>query len=305
MGKILLYYKYVTVEDPEAIVAWQKEFCNALKLKGRIIVATEGINGTVGGSLEATTAYREALDNHPLFHNIDFKESDGGAEDFPRLRVVVRDEIVTLGIAPAELGVQDGGKHLTPKEVHELLQNKPSDLVVLDGRNKYEANIGKFNDAIVPPIKAFSEFPRYIDQNIAQFKDKKVLMYCTGGVRCERATAYLKTKGVQEVYQIDGGIHRYVEQYPDGFFRGKNYVFDDRLALEANKDVLGQCDFCKTPSDAYTNCVNMSCNKKVLACIACLKKWTNTCSASCFDLARSGKVTVRTHFRKGSEQPSL
>ena len=124
-------------------------------------------------------------------------------------------------------------------------------------------------------------------------------------MRCERATAYLKRKGVQEVYQVDGGIHRYLEQYPDGFFRGKNYVFDDRIAVGTNDDVIGRCDFCKTPSDAYTNCVNMLCNKKVIACKTCLGKWANTCSTSCFDLASSGKIKVRTDFRKGSKKLSI
>ncbi len=267
---------------------------------GRIIVATEGINGTVGGSKEATDAYKVAMRDHPLFNDMDVKESAGGAEDFPRLKIMVKDEIVRLGISAQELTVKDRGTHLSPQQVHELLQNKPSDLVILDGRNDYEARIGKFADAVVPPINTFREFPQYIDQNVEQFKDKKVLMYCTGGVRCERASAYLKQKGVQEVYQINGGIHRYIEQYPDGFFRGKNFVFDDRMAVGTNNDVLGRCDFCTVPTDAYTNCANTSCNKKVLPCPACLEKWANTCSASCFDLVSKGKVKVRTQFRQGS-----
>ena len=160
----------------------------------------------------------------------------------------MRKEIVHLGLDPEQISPAQGGQHLTPAQVHALMTDKPDNLVILDARNDYEWQIGKFKDAVTPPIKNFREFLDYIDQNIEQFKDKEVLMYCTGGIRCERATSYLNSKNVaSKVYQIDGGIHRYVEQYPDGYFRGKNYVFDHRVSLKVNDDILGSCSLCAIP----------------------------------------------------------
>ncbi|MCF7900361.1 rhodanese-related sulfurtransferase [Candidatus Babeliales bacterium] len=294
MGNILLYYKYVSIDQPEAIQKWQLELCKNLGLTGRIIIATEGINGTVAGSLEATNAYIDAMKEHPLFGGIDFKTAPGNEKYFPRIRVVVKDEIVRLDEDTQKVTVKDGGTHLTPEQVHELLNNKPDDLVILDTRNDYESRIGVFRDALTPHIKTFREFPEYINKNLDTFKDKKVLMYCTGGVRCERATAVLQQKGVaKEIYQVEGGIHRYVEKYPDGHFRGSNYVFDGRIAARINDDILSECDLCGVPSDFYTNCLNAECNKQYLSCQPCLEKTNETCSSECFTLVQEKKVTVR------------
>lgn len=294
MEKIILYYKYVDIENPQEILAQQRRLCEELNLKGRIIIAQEGINGTLGGSKEAVDQYQAMMQEHPLFGNIDFKESDGSAQHFPRLRIVIKDEIVRLGISPQELSYKDTGKHLSPDEIHALLTENPQDLVILDTRNDYESAIGAFNNALKPAIKTFREFPEYIDNNIEQFNNKKVLMYCTGGVRCERATAYLKQKNVaQEVYQIQGGIHRYIEQYPDGYFRGKNYVFDGRIAVQVNNDILSTCLTCQKPADTYNNCLNAQCNKHYTSCPECLTAYTFTCSTACKDLVESGQVKKR------------
>jgi predicted sulfurtransferase len=291
--KILLYYKYVTIENPQQISKWVKTVCESLSLKGRIIVAKEGINGTLGGAVESIDAFKTELLAHPLFANTDMKESEGGAEHFPRLSVKVRTEITVLGINPDELTVKDGGTHLSPDQVHEIISAK-KDLVILDTRNNYESRIGQFKNAIIPPIKTFRELPSYIDENEELFKDKEVLMYCTGGVRCERATAYLNKKNIaKEVYQIDGGICRYVEKYPDGHFRGKNYVFDDRIAVPVNNDVLTHCDLCKAKSDTYSNCMNACCNAHFIACEQCNTQYNSTCSTQCRDLVASGKVQKR------------
>lgn len=298
MGKILLYYKYVTIDNPPLIVAWQKRLCQGLALRGRILISTEGINGTVGGSQEATAEYKKQMLEHPLFTGIDFKEAEGDEHYFPKLRVALRKEIVTMGIDPEELTVEHTGDHLKPQQVHELLANKPDNLVVMDTRNTYESRIGQFKDAVIPDIKNFREFPAYIDQHLDELKDKEVLMYCTGGVRCERASAYLNKKNVaKKVYQIEGGIDRYIEQFPDGFFRGKNYVFDGRVEVRANSDVLSNCDLCPTACDNYTNCVNMRCNNHFIACEECLTKYDNNCSAVCFDLVTQKKVPRRSGFR--------
>ncbi len=294
MGKILLFYLYTPLEHPKRIVKWQKKICQDLNLVGRILIGNEGINGTVSGTKENTDRYKEIMHAHPSFATIDFKESEGPEKAFPRLYITVRTEIVHLGLDPNKITPEQGGEHLTPQQVHELLQNKPSNLVVLDARNEVEWRIGKFTDAITPPINHFREFPAYIDTHAEQFKDKQVLMYCTGGIRCERASAYLKSKNIAEkVFQIKGGIHTYVEEFPNGFFRGKNYVFDSRIAVKITDDVLGSCSECNAPCDNYTNCLNALCNKHYISCDACLQKTERTCSPRCKELLDTKEAKPR------------
>lgn len=300
MRRILLFYKYVHIEQVQPVCDWMRATCIGLDLKGRIILAVEGINGTVAGSVEATEAFTKIMDAHPLFKKIDFKDSvESGVHDyFPRLRVVVKNEIVRMDVDTEQVSVRDAGKHLTPEQAHALLAKKPDDLVVLDGRNYYEARVGHFEGAIKPEIRYFREFPEYIDKNLEQFKGKQVFMYCTGGIRCERASAYLKLKDVaKQVYQLKGGIHRYIEKFPQGFFRGKNYVFDDRIEVKVNDDVIGSCDLCKVPYDTYTNCLNAKCNKHFICCVDCKKNYAETCSKECQQLVANGLVPLRPPLR--------
>lgn len=297
MNKIILFYKYISIEYPKQIMKWQHEICQNLGLKGRILISHEGINGTLGGSEENLDEYINTMSSHELFNGIDFKKSDGGPECFPRLSVKVRDEAVALGIPYDQLTPRNGGQHLSPTETHDLLTNKPDDLIILDARNDYEWAIGKFTDAITPNIENFRDLPQYLDENLDQFKDKQVLMYCTGGIRCERATAYLNEKNVaKKVYQIEGGIVRYTEQYPDGFFRGKNYVFDGRVAVRINEDVLGSCSICTQPSDDYYNCLNAMCNKHFISCTECAQKYNEACGQTCQTLITENKVNIRPAF---------
>lgn len=294
MENIILYYKYVTLEDPEAIRTWQLKLCTDLGLKGRIILGTEGINGTLGGSKDSTTAYLEIMRNHPLFCDIDFKESPGYASHFSRLKISIKPEIVRLGVDTQKITAQNGGIHLTPEETHALLANPPENLVIIDTRNSYESAVGTFTNAVVPNTQTFREFPAYVDNNQELIKDKTVLMFCTGGIRCERASAYVKSKELAKVvYQIKGGIHRYIEQFPDGFFRGKNYVFDGRVTMAANDDVIATCYRCGISYDEYINCINASCNKQLIACPPCVQELENTCSSQCNALVKSGSVRVR------------
>lgn len=280
MGKILLFYKYISIDDLPAIMAWQRQLCEILELKGRIILAAQGINGTLGGSVDACEAYKKAMDEHPLFGTIDFKESPGSDTYFPRLRIVIKDELINF---KQKVDFSKRGVHLTPEQAHELMKNN-KDLVILDGRNHYEARVGKFTNAITPHIDTFREFPQYVTENAALFKDKEVLMYCTGGIRCEPASAYFtEHTQAKKVYQITGGIHRYVEQFPDGFFRGKNYVFDDRVTVRINDDVLATCEMCDIPYDDFTNCYNTQCNKQIIVCPACIVTHHNTCSKECWE----------------------
>lgn len=294
MGKIVLFYKYIDITYPGQIRKWQERLCKQLNLKGRVIIAHEGINATLGGSLEAIQQYKQEVDSHPLFGNIDFKESDGVSDYFPRLRIVVRSEITHLGLDPQLITAKNGGKHLTPQQAHELIQNAPEDLIIFDARNLYESRIGKFDNALKAEINNFRDLPNYIDTHEELFKDKQVLMYCTGGIRCERASSYLNSKNIaKNVLQIEGGIHRYVEQFPQGFFKGKNYVFDGRVAVKVTDDILTQCDLCTTHYDEYTNCLNAECNKQFIACESCIKKLGNACSQRCLELIQANKVVIR------------
>jgi len=299
MSKIILFYKYIDIVYPKQIMKWQQEICKDLQLKGRVLISHEGINGTLGGSVENLDRYKKLMSEHELFGNIDFKESAGGPECFPRLSVKVRTEAVSLGIAYDKLTLRNAGQPLTPQKTHALITEKPEDLIILDARNNYEWAIGKFENAITPNIENFRDLPKYLDENLDQFKDKQVLMYCTGGIRCERASAYLNEKNVaKKVYQMEGGIHRYVEEYPDGFFRGKNYVFDGRISVRVNDDILGSCAICSQPCDDYYNCLNAVCNEHFICCQPCIEKLNKTCSEQCKTLIAENMVNQRPEFNK-------
>lgn len=294
MKTILLYYKYTDVESPAQQVKLQKKLCESLGLKGRIIIATEGINGTVSGTHQACNAYIDSMNSHEIFHGIDFKVSQCEGEPFPRMRVVEKQEITRMGKSPTEISYKDTGKHVTPQQAHELIATN-KDLLILDGRNNYEAAIGRFENALVPDIENFRDFPDYIDKNQDLFKDKEVLMYCTGGIRCERASAYLKSKNVAKaVYQLKGGIDRYAQEYPDGYFRGKNYVFDGRIAVPVNNDILSSCALCQQAADDYYNCVYAGCNKQKIICPPCAKEHHSTCSQKCKQTISENPALMRT-----------
>ncbi len=280
MQKIILYYKFVPVPDPTTVMFWQRQLCQSLRLKGRIIVAEQGINGTLGGDIEDLKAYKKQMNLHPLFKGIEYKWSDGNREDFPRLSIKVRRELVTL--APdEEFDVFNSTKGLRPKQWHEYLEKNP-DTIVLDARNEYESDIGYFKtkNVIRPKINAFRDIKKELEKLP---KDKPILTYCTGDIRCEYLSAYMKHKGFDEVYHLDGGIVKYGETYKDdGHWEGKCFVFDKRLNVgfsEKAKDI-GKCVRCEVRTSNHENCSNVACNGLVILCSACKKEKT-TCSEAC------------------------
>ncbi|XP_033624156.1 thiosulfate sulfurtransferase/rhodanese-like domain-containing protein 2 [Asterias rubens] len=296
-GQILLYYRYVDIEKPEEIAEWQRVLCQRLHLAGKIRLATEGLNGTVGGSVEATNLYIKAVRNHPLFIEmtaLDFKKSRGDSSHFPKgLKVGVHQEIVPMGVDPNTLSYRQAGEHLTPEEFHRELDHelqsqsggKEDTTLLLDCRNFYESKIGQFKGAVTPNIRKFSYWPEYVDKNLDLFQDKRVIMYCTGGIRCERGSAYLKSKGVcKEILQLKGGVHNYLDQYPDGHFRGKLFVFDDRYAISTNQDVVSNCFHCDQPWDEYQPCSSTHCHQYVLSCPACRASDLTSCCKLCGEL---------------------
>ena len=280
MNKVILYYKFVPVADPVMTMRWQKELCGRLNLKGRIIVSKHGINGTLGGDIENLREYKREMNRSITFKGIVYKWSDGTGNDFPRLSVKVKDELVAFG-APDEIevdekGVVGGGKHLKPEQLHKLVEERGDDVVFFDGRNAYEAAVGKFKDAIVPDTKTSRDFLTEIESDkYNDIKDKPVVTYCTGGIRCEALSALMKNRGFKEVYQIDGGIVKYGEQFGDeGLWEGSLYIFDDRMShrfSDKSKDI-GQCVHCHGKTSRYINCADKSCNKLVLVCETCDKE---------------------------------
>lgn len=292
---ILLFYKYTTIKDPRKTKEWQERIARQLNLLGRVLIAHEGINGTLSGSPQEINRYKEIMRKNSLFADIDFKERSETEACFEKLQIVVKKQIVNFPInQPAHQALAHTGHYLTPEQADKKMREKGKDLLILDTRNICESRIGAFENAIHAPVDHFRDLPAYIDQNLDLFKDKEVIMYCTGGVRCELATAYLNQKGVaRNVYQIQGGIHRYAEQFPNGLFRGKNYVFDERIAVKVTDDILGTCAHCATACDDYTNCLNARCNKHFIGCQDCIAKLGNSCSLQCQELLEKGAVAKR------------
>jgi UPF0176 protein len=277
MQKILLYYKFTPVKDPEMLKLWQKTLCDSLHLRGRILVSAQGINGTVGGDVDDLKAYVKKTKEFPGFKDILWKWSEGGRESFPRMSVKVKNELVAFEtwdeIQVDEKGVVGTGPHLKPHQVNEMVEKYGDDVVFFDGRNQYEAAVGRFKNAVVPDTRTSRDFKRELESGkYDDLKDKKVISYCTGGVRCELLSAMMKQRGFNDVYQIDGGIVKYGEAYgDDGLWEGQLYVFDGRMGMDFSDHakVIGQCIHCANKTSNYENCANPACNDLVLICETC------------------------------------
>lgn len=277
MQKILLYYKFTPIKDTHTMMLWQKTLTDSLNLRGRILISPHGINGTVGGNMDDLKAYIAGTKHHPGLKGMVYKWSDGSREEFPRMSVKVRDEIVAFDAADElrvdENGVVGGGKHLKPAQVHKLVQERGDDVVFFDGRNAHEAAIGKFKNAVVPNTHTSRDFIRELESGkYDDLKDKPIVTYCTGGIRCEILSSLMKNRGFNEVYQIDGGIVKYGEAYgDDGLWEGSLRVFDDRMTIDFSDHAktIGICSHCQGQTNNYENCAWANCNDLVLICLSC------------------------------------
>jgi UPF0176 protein len=278
MHKILLYYKFSPISDPEAVKLWQKTLTDSLNLHGRILISKQGLNGTVGGEMDDLKAYIKATKTYPAFKDIVFKWSDGTREDFPRMSVKTRRELVGFQNSEDEFqvdvnGVMGGGVHLKPKQVHELVEQFGDDVIFFDGRNESEAKIGKFKNAVIPNTNTSRDFIAELESDkYDDLKDKKIVTYCTGGIRCEVISAMMKKRGFKDVYQIDGGIVKYGEAYgDDGLWEGSLRVFDDRMTVEFSDHAktIGTCSHCQGKTSNFENCAWDNCNELVLICENC------------------------------------
>jgi len=284
----LLYYCYSPIENAEQFAAQHLEFCKSLGLVGRIIVADEGLNGTVSGKQEACQAYMDAVHADERFNKTDFKVDNVEEPSFIKMHCRYKPEIVHSGLRNPSIinPSKETGKHLEPKDFMEMKDGE--DVVILDVRSNYEHAVGRFKNAVTLDIENFREFPEKIKE-LEQFKDKKILTYCTGGIKCEKASALLLKEGFKDVYQLHGGIIKYGKEVDGKDFEGQCYVFDNRVTIDVNQvnpTVVSTCKNCGKTTSKMINCANPVCNEHFTQCDACGWKMDGCCSTLCMEHPR-------------------
>ncbi len=268
--QVLLFYKYVTIENPKELMGLYRALCDKYQLKGRTIIAEEGINSTLEGTVENTEAFLIEFLSDGRFSDMQIKRSAGNGASFPRCMIKVRNEIVGTRF-PKEVDPRvKTAPHMSADELHAMFENG-EDFIGIDMRNSYEFASGHFANSIDPGMDSSRELPEKLEK-LRIHKDKKIVTYCTGGVRCEKMSAYLKHEGFENVYQLDGGMHSYMEKYPEGHFKGTLFTFDDRLVMDfgGNREIVGKCKRCDAPNEQYQNCANAECNMLFLICNNCM-----------------------------------
>ncbi len=280
---VLLFYKYVTIAEPEVLATHLKTVAEKLGLTGRVIVAHEGINGTLEGNILSAETFVTSILQDDRFADMHIKRSAGNGASFPKLSVKVRNEIVGTGFTKDEADPEvQTATHLSPKELHEWFRSN-KDFTVVDMRNNYEFASGHFKNSVQPDISASRHLPLAMPK-LEPLKEKTVVTVCTGGVRCEKMSAYLLSKGFTDVYQLDGGIHTYMEQFPGEDFKGTLYTFDKRLTMDfgGDREVIGQCRLCGATTEQYVDCAEDTCHYHFLACAECTNESGRAyCSPEC------------------------
>lgn len=279
----LLYYCYSRIENAEQFASDHLRFCKSLNLAGRIIVADEGLNGTVSGTAESCKIYMDTLHDDPRFAKIDFKTDDVDEPSFLKMHCRYKAEIVHSGLRDPQIidPEKKTGIHL---EADEFIRMKDEeDVVILDVRSDYEHSIGRFKNAVTLDIENFRDFPKKINE-LAKYKDKKIITYCTGGIKCEKASALLLHEGFENVYQLHGGIIKYGKEAGGKDFEGKCYVFDNRVAVDVNTVnpvVISTCRNCGKHTTKMINCANPECNEHFTQCDECGTRLEGACSEEC------------------------
>lgn len=285
--RVLLYYNFVPVEDPEAARDEMEAFCIAHQLLGRILISPEGLNGTVSGPVPAIQAYMDWMAKHPIFHATEFKIDIVPAHTFLKLHVRVRPEIVHLGVSELDM-TKPVNNYIEPEEFKAILESNDPDIVILDARSNYEHEVGRFKNAMTLDIDNFRELPEKIKE-LEGLKNKKIYTYCTGGIKCEKVSRLMLEEGFNEVYQLHGGIIRYGHEVGGEHFDGACYVFDQRVVVPVNSvnpDTLGKCKLCDEATERYINCANPDCNDHFLICNACAERLEGACSDKCKESPR-------------------
>jgi UPF0176 protein len=304
----LSFYAYAQIQNPtqfrnELFLAW-----NPLEVLGRIYVANEGINAQLSLPADNFYAFKDTIEKYDFMKgirlNIAVEQDD---HSFLKLTIKVRDKIVADGLEDETFDVTNIGIHLKAKDFNELLEDPNT--IVVDMRNHYESEIGHFTNAIKPDVDTFRESLPIIEQQLSEHKqDKKLLMYCTGGIRCEKASAYFKHKGFENVYQLEGGIIEYTRQIKaeglESKFIGKNFVFDHRLGERITDDIVSQCHQCGEPCDVHANCANEGCHLLFIQCDSCKEKMEGCCSTECatiIHLPEEEQKTIRRGIKNGNK----
>lgn len=291
---VLLYYKFTPIAEPETYAQEHLAFCKQLGLLGRILVSSEGINGTVSGTVEQCAAYMDAMHADPRFADLWFKIDEVQQHAFKKMFVRVKNELVTFNADHDIDPAKKSGTRLSPLQFHEMLQR--DDVVVLDGRTDYEYDIGHFRGAIRPPLDSFRLFPEWIKENLAHLKDKHIITYCTGGIRCEKLTAYMLEENFQNVYQLEGGIVTYGKdpEVKGALWDGFCYVFDERILVNINHTndhrSTATCYHCDAPAEKLVNCANMLCHRQHPVCSTCEELTKRSCSVECMTAERREDV---------------
>lgn len=285
MFKVILFYKYVHIPDPQGLAFRQRTLCQDFSLKGRILVSEEGINATLEGLSENIDKYCRIFLEDPLFADIKIKISDGAGDSFPKLSVKVRNEIVASHLPNIDPRIRTG-KYLTVEELHQWFESG-KEFYIVDMRNDYETQAGHFQNSILSKMANFRYLPEFVE-SIRHLKDKTILTVCTGGVRCEKASAFLIENGFSGVYQLKDGIVTYMEKYPNQHFKGKLYVFDKRVLVGFNTEsveheVIGRCAKCGVLSESYVNCAYDECHLHFICCDNCLENGKAFCQTQCME----------------------
>ncbi|MCL4147896.1 UNVERIFIED_CONTAM: hypothetical protein GTU68_039429 [Idotea baltica] len=281
----LSFYRYVSINDTadfrdKLFIDWEK-----LNVFGRIYVAKEGINAQISVPGKNWDEFETYVRNHNYLGNdlrLNIAVEDDG-KSFYKLKIKVRPKIVADGLNDENFDVTNRGKHLSAEEFNDL--TKQDNTIVVDMRNHYESEVGHFNEAICPDVDTFREALPVVEEILQEHKDKHIVMYCTGGIRCEKASAYYKHKGFEHVYQLDGGIIQYArdvkENGMENKFIGKNFVFDERLGERISDEIIANCHQCGAPCDTHVNCKNVTCNLLFIQCEECANKQEGCCSDDC------------------------
>ncbi len=280
---VLAYYHYTRIDDADTFAPQHLAYCKSLKIKGRIYIANEGINGTISGTRDACEQYMRNLVADPRFAKTEFKIDEVAAHAFQRMHCRYKTEIVHSGLRNPEIidPTKQTGKHLKGEEFLKLKDQ--DDVIILDVRSNYETRLGKFKNAITLDIENFREFPEKIAE-LEKYKDKKIITCCTGGIKCEKASALLIKEGFSDVYQLHNGIIGYAKETGGKDFDGVLYVFDGRVSVpinEVNPTVISKCIRCGEPAPRNLNCANVECNDQFNMCETCANEMEGACSEAC------------------------
>ncbi len=295
---VLAYYHFVEIENPQKEIAHWKRFLKEKDAKGRIYISEEGINGQMSLHENDWAAFKEWIYDNSLFEKMEIKIHRYPEHAFAKMTVKYRKQIVALD---QKVDMTKQGEHVPPKKWKEMLENRDENTVIIDVRNDYEWKVGHFEGAEKPDLETFREFPEYAESLKEKYDPEKtkVMMYCTGGIRCELYSALMVEKGFKDVFQLEGGVIKYGLEEGNEHWKGGLFVFDDRLIVpiseEEEHEVIGTCHYCDCGCEVYYNCANMDCNELFLCCTACAEAHKGCCSKVCIDAPRRRECHVSDH----------